>query len=153
MSKKKNSGTPDKRRAALRKLVVSGGIIGTAKGWSKPVVESIVMPAHAQTSDPLRDPCIIVIDPLGPTTYQVLVSGQVVGANNSGVPIKIKVTAGSQVDSDTAETGPNGVYGPDTFGPFDVCIDDADPVALVTSPSIPDSATCTVAHGKNIALC
>lgn len=44
----------EKRRAALKKSLkgaaAAGGVITAAHTWEKPVVESMVLPAHAQTS-------------------------------------------------------------------------------------------------------
>jgi hypothetical protein len=42
------------RRKALRKLLVGGGIVGASTQlpdkWMKPLVDSVLVPAHAQTS-------------------------------------------------------------------------------------------------------
>ena len=44
----------EKRRANLRRLLVSGGVIGSSAAipdqWSKAVVQSVILPAHAQSS-------------------------------------------------------------------------------------------------------
>jgi hypothetical protein len=149
VSKKNESRTADKRRATLRKLVISGGVIGTANTWTKPVVESIVMPAHAQISDPLRDPCDVIIVPQTTTTYFVQVSGQVIGPNNANVPVTITATTGGQTDDEDATTNASGSYGPVQLGPFDVCVDSSQPVVTVTSPQFSDTATCFGEHVKN----
>lgn len=43
------------RRSAVKKIVLTSGVVTTSQlpdlRWTKPVVESVVMPAHAQTSD------------------------------------------------------------------------------------------------------
>lgn len=40
------------RRDAIRKLLIAGGMVSGAgalpESWTKPVIESIVLPAHAQ---------------------------------------------------------------------------------------------------------
>lgn len=45
---------PQGRRQAIKTVLAGGGIAATAlalpKEWTKPIVESIVVPAHAQTS-------------------------------------------------------------------------------------------------------
>jgi len=49
----KNSKFSVKRRAALKKSLkgaVATGVVATSHGWSRPVVESIVVPAHATTT-------------------------------------------------------------------------------------------------------
>ena len=50
------------RRSVLKRLLVGGGVAATAKmlpdQWHKPVVESVILPAHAGTSDePNVKPC------------------------------------------------------------------------------------------------
>lgn len=45
----------DSRRRLLKVLGASGGVVVAAtlpKNWSTPVVESVVLPAHAQTTEP-----------------------------------------------------------------------------------------------------
>lgn len=66
MANKNHTSEKDKnaaRRRILKRLVAGGGIVATGKmmpdGWNKPVVESVILPAHAQTSpdgDPMPDP-------------------------------------------------------------------------------------------------
>jgi len=46
---KNNDKVEAGRRQALKAITVAGGGIVATK-WSKPVVQSVVMPAHAQTS-------------------------------------------------------------------------------------------------------
>jgi len=46
-----------KRRIALKKLVTTaagGAVLGTQPQWLKPVVESVLLPAHASGSNPLE---------------------------------------------------------------------------------------------------
>ncbi|GJL83747.1 MAG: hypothetical protein DHS20C01_33810 [marine bacterium B5-7] len=38
------------RRDVVKKTVAVGGITVALSNWSKPVVESVVLPAHAQTT-------------------------------------------------------------------------------------------------------
>lgn len=44
----------DQRRAVLKKILVSGGVVtaGSAlpERWQKPVMDAVTLPAHAQTS-------------------------------------------------------------------------------------------------------
>ena len=48
------SREPDQRREALRRVLVGGGVISSAalipEKWTNTVLESVVLPAHAQTS-------------------------------------------------------------------------------------------------------
>lgn len=45
---------PDRRRDALRKILAGGGIVVGAESlpgnWSKPLIDSVILPAHAQTT-------------------------------------------------------------------------------------------------------
>jgi hypothetical protein len=110
---KKESKPSSKRRDALRKLAVTGGVIGTARTWTKPVVDSVVLPAHALTSNPLRDPCENVsVIPTTLTTYCVRISGLVEGdpSEIDNVPIHISVTTSGNPDAPmtlTADTTTN----------------------------------------------
>ncbi len=45
----KNSSSDNTRRKALKALTIGTGAV-VAGHWSKPVVESVMLPAHAQTS-------------------------------------------------------------------------------------------------------
>ena len=45
----KSSSSENSRRKALKALTLGTGAV-MASQWSKPVVESVILPAHAQTS-------------------------------------------------------------------------------------------------------
>lgn len=53
-SSKKQDSKATARRSVLKKMVVGGGVAATAKmmpdEWQKPVVESVILPAHAGVS-------------------------------------------------------------------------------------------------------
>ena len=51
-------------RRALLKIIPSAGVIGALEYWKKPIIQSIVIPTHAQTSNPniLCSSSITVID-------------------------------------------------------------------------------------------
>lgn len=49
-SESSNTVDNNKRRDAIKKTIAAGGVTMMASTWSRPVVESIVLPAHAQTS-------------------------------------------------------------------------------------------------------
>ncbi|MCK5360172.1 MAG: hypothetical protein KAJ95_06065 [Gammaproteobacteria bacterium] len=56
----------EKRRKAVKSILLTGGSVVTAaqlgkSGWTKPVIESVVLPAHAQTS---IDPGFSINDPV-----------------------------------------------------------------------------------------
>lgn len=48
------AGRESGRRSAVKKIVLTSGIVTSTQlsdlYWTKPVVESVVLPAHAQTS-------------------------------------------------------------------------------------------------------
>lgn len=89
------------RRKAVKKIV--GGLSALAAyhtlpvNWSKPIIEQVFLPAHAQTSGcpgcSLNDPCTITITSGNSTSSQVVV--QVVGRLDqpiAGLPATITVT-------------------------------------------------------------
>ncbi|MFZ0486919.1 MAG: hypothetical protein WAL83_07965 [Arenicellales bacterium] len=149
---KKGSSNPSKRRDTLRKLAVSGGVIGAAGAWSKPVVDSVVLPAHAQTSLPLEDPCSgVTIIPLGPTTFDVKVAGFVLGPNNAGIPIHIEVrVSGGSTGPDTrmtnTTTNASGHYSA-TLGTFNGC-DGPSVLATISSSAFAGEAQCSTSNAK-----
>jgi len=57
MSNKTDKNSPEKSKVSnRRKLLVGGGIIGAGSAlptkWTNAVVNTVVLPAHAQTTDP-----------------------------------------------------------------------------------------------------
>ncbi|MGA8260041.1 MAG: hypothetical protein WB783_07500, partial [Arenicellales bacterium] len=100
-----------KRRDALRKLAVTGGVIGTARTWTKPVVDSVVLPAHALTSDPLGDPCtgLTVLSTSG-DNFNVKVTGAVTGSGNANISVTVKVQVGATTHQQNVLTDSNGNY-------------------------------------------
>ena len=52
MSKKQTTNATDEnRRRVLKGVTIGGGSIALTK-WSKPIVETVVLPAHAQATGP-----------------------------------------------------------------------------------------------------
>ena len=107
--------SPEQRREALRRILAGGGIVIGADvlpdKWSNPVVDSVILPAHAATS--LADPCSLSVTPVS-GGYQVVVSG-FVSPPSGGVDLQILVellSGNTVVDSDTtsATTAANGQY-------------------------------------------
>lgn len=107
--------SPERRRDSLRKLLAGGGIVIGAESlpgsWSRPLIDSVVLPAHAQTS--LADPCSLDITETS-SGVDVIVNG-FVSPPTGGVEVEILVellSGGSVVDSDTttATTDSNGQY-------------------------------------------
>lgn len=152
MSKKSDSKPAGRRRDALRKLVISGGVIGAAGAWSKPVVDSVMLPAHAQTSLPLEDPCSgIVIQGLNQELYNVQVTGQVLGPGNSGIPIHIQVRVSGFGNPDTQSTNTvtngSGQYNA-ILGPFDACSGGTNVKVTISSSAFAGVAVCTATASK-----
>ncbi|HSH42516.1 MAG TPA: hypothetical protein VK973_10385 [Arenicellales bacterium] len=67
MSQKKSSRTSantypadtndaEARRRTVRKVLAGAVAIGVVQHWSKPIVESVVLPTHGQTSAPAPQP-------------------------------------------------------------------------------------------------
>ena len=140
------------KRKTLGKITLGSSMI-----WMTPVIESVLLPANAQTSPgennspttSLSDPCSLeIIDGTLPWTYSVSVTGQIVGIGNAGITVNISVATGGQNFATTAVSNGSGAYGPVVFGVFDTCIDAGNPMVSVTSASFSGTATCTIAHGK-----
>ena len=129
-------------------MAISGGIIGTAKSWSTPVVESVILPAHAQSSVFLRDPCEVEIRPGGePNVFSVRVRGTVTDQSNNGVPgITVNISATNGFDEWSANdiTDADGNYA-ETLGPFDANDGPgaATVTATVTSAAFSETAQCS----------
>jgi hypothetical protein len=50
-----DNSDPAPRRSSLRKILVGAGVLGGASSadkWTKPVVDSVLLPAHGQSSPP-----------------------------------------------------------------------------------------------------
>ena len=89
-SDKKNTkpGSPDKnitdstsKESGRRKLLKAGGVVASSalvpEKWSKPVIDTVLLPAHAQTSAPLIGALLIVTeDGSSPTSPAVAMMAQ-----------------------------------------------------------------------------
>lgn len=105
------------RRSALKTLALSGVAAGATvnKSWVKPVVQSVILPAHAQTSSdfkgPLTDPCSVDVICESNGTVTAEVSGQVVGAGNVGdITIEVVCKLGGTEKTETTTTNSNGEW-------------------------------------------
>ena len=87
------------RRAAVRKILLgSGAVAGAASsGWVKPVVESVIVPVHAQTSltrvthgDGIEDPVVLFYNCDNPDV-EVTVNGYI-SAPIADVKVKLTLT-------------------------------------------------------------
>lgn len=94
----------DARRRSVKRILGAGGAVAggqlVAGGWVKPLVSTVVLPAHAATSaqvDSLDDPCIITLTCTTQQTFDVQIDGSVeppvqgvtvaiqIGTNGGGV--------------------------------------------------------------------
>lgn len=106
------SGTSsEQRRESLRRILAGGGIVIGADSlpskWGKPLIDSVVLPAHAATS--LADPCALNVTPVS-GGVQVVVSG-FVSPPTGGVNVDILVellSGASVIDSDTTSATSDG---------------------------------------------
>jgi len=61
----------DSKASGRRKLLKAGGVVATSalipEKWQKPVVDSVILPTHAQTSTPLIGPVIIAVTEVTPS--------------------------------------------------------------------------------------
>jgi hypothetical protein len=117
----------ERPRRRLLKILASGG--GAAVGikalpahWTQPVMENVVLPAHAQTTADglsLEDPCDITLNIEGEFIV-VRVSGEVIGGGNRGgiqinlsaVPTTSGIPDLDPAVEETTTTASNGTYGP-----------------------------------------
>ena len=74
---------PNARRKALKTMVISSGVTGLAAlptSWKKPVVSSVILPAHAQTSPGAASGSVndcnanVITGSYGPNTYNFTVT-------------------------------------------------------------------------------
>jgi len=89
--------TDKTRRNLAKSLIASGGSVALGKslpkGWITPIVENVVLPAHAQTSFLYNITCTVedTDGPCGPTIgNEFRVFGSVSGGNLQGVVLKIE---------------------------------------------------------------
>ena len=110
------AGEEDSRRKALRTLVSSAAIAGAATStiaWQKPLVRSVMLPAHGDSSaktrtNSLEDPCVLQIQCIE-GGIRVNGSGQVAGPGNlNNIQIVLDVTLNGNTVQRTTQTTANG---------------------------------------------
>lgn len=150
------SGTRKARRKILRGAAAGGGVAAglhaLPEKWASPVVDSVVLPAHAATSpEGLRDPCETQIIPIDTETFDILVIGVVLGQGDlGGIQMDIVANNGGDDRLDSTTTDQNGEYQLQ-MGPFDAC-EGANVQVTVTSPDprlAGQEANCTAESGKS----
>lgn len=91
------------RRRAVRRILAGGGLIAGSQAmpgeWSKPVVDAVLLPAHAATS--LEDPCLVTILKGDQSSSEIAVRlDGVVNPPTGGVEVTINLqTIGGSGDS------------------------------------------------------
>ncbi len=84
MSKTDNNKSSLSRRSLLKKTTAAAGVVAVAQSdWARPIVNSIVLPAHAQTSAQTIAEIAAATDALS-TLVSVLTPGQVDALNGPG---------------------------------------------------------------------
>ena len=147
MSDKKSS---ESRRNLLKSIAAGGGAIVAGKTlpekWTAPVVDSVLLPAHAQTSPAPTTtaapctPCLVA------ATY---CEGQGDGSMRVTVAENGTVTVDHSVGSDTDTVDPC------TGGDFSVTLTSAGAAQIVISGNIPCGSTDTInvdVNGSTIPL-
>jgi len=108
------------RRSALKKLLIAAGVLTgyqvLPKQWTRPIIEQVVLPAHAQTSGvSLTDPCesvTLVSGNQSSPTVIIKVQGYIIPAI-AGVTINISATVSGGTGGTTptsTTTNNNGKY-------------------------------------------
>lgn len=67
--------SPEQRRSSVRKILAAGSVAAGmgAPLWATPVVKSVVLPAHAQTSETSGRPVVVLRGPIGePESFGLL---------------------------------------------------------------------------------
>lgn len=163
--KKKSDGTEsvlESRRQSVKKILGAGGLAAgghLASGeWVKPIVNAVLLPAHAQTSeisvDSLEDPCSVSVVCVGSHLLDITVTGAVVPPTpgvNVELDIEVALSNGpfeAAEDFASLATDGNGEYTTtvtrDQSSVTDIRI-------TATLPDFPEAgdATCEVAFDPN----
>ncbi len=113
MTDKKNDNKPstegsentlratEKRRQALKKMTIAGGTVaavGASSKWAKPVVDSLIIPAHAQTS---AMPTTPPPPPLGNITAAWFLGDDAPGGYDTGITDTTTITDSFLYDDGT----------------------------------------------------
>lgn len=141
MTDKKSS---ESRRKLLKSIVAGGGAVVAGKSlpesWSRPVVDSVMLPAHAQTSPPAASPP-------PPASQAVLIYGANIVAENSHdgqETLHAKIVDTLVPTAEAGEGGPSAYF---------ICIKVIDGVAsIVFSPYASISGGYNMVRRGNIAL-
>ena len=133
---KRSRLTPDDKPSRRRLLKVLAGGGAAAAGlktlppqWTQPALESVMLPAHAQTSPQLQIDCSIDDideDGGGVGTLTVTVSGSVSGGGDlGGIQIDIEgvLTESGTADPTTEENESTTTAADGSYGPVDLTFD------------------------------
>lgn len=141
----------DARRKSVKRILGAGGVAAGGQlvggGWTKPLVSSVILPAHAQTSpgqevsvDSIDDPCIITLTCTGFQTFSVQIDGSVEPAiKNVTVDVQLGTDGGGKSPLPAVLTDANGDYRAMT--PLSGAIHSVQ--VSVTLPDFPKAGTAT----------
>jgi len=100
------------RRKLLKSIAAGSGAVIAGKSlpesWSKPVVDSVMLPAHAQTSPSPCTPCLVA------ATY---CEGQ---GNNGGITVSVAIDGTVTVDAPSLDSQLTDTVDPCAGGAFSV---------------------------------
>ena len=51
-----NADDAEKRRKTVKRILIGVGAVGAVQYWTKPIVESVVLPSHSVTTTPPSPP-------------------------------------------------------------------------------------------------
>lgn len=110
----------EKRRKALRNITVASGVaaVGAGQKWTKPVVDSVITPAHAQASDPDPGPP----PPLGSISATWFLGDDAPGSYDTGVTGNQTITDSFLYDDGT-DMRVNATVTPAAAIPLTVTVD------------------------------
>ena len=103
----------EKRRKAVKNLLIAGGSaitvgqLGNTK-WTKPVIESVVLPAHAVTSGPgfsITDPVSLQYSCLSDIEVLIDITGYI-SEPIAGIRVRLELTWSSTIGQTPTDTPP-----------------------------------------------
>jgi hypothetical protein len=145
------------RRKSVRKILGAGGLLAGGHAvsgkWVRPVVDAVVLPAHAATSpggspDSLEDPCMVSVTCTEDGFGDVTVSGSVEPPTDN-VDVDIVITALQNLSGDDFELASPSTT-TNSSGEYEVTLNNVDLSAtnnvtgisvLVTLPDFPEAGT------------
>jgi len=131
----------ENRRKLLKSLAAGSGAVIAGKSlpesWSKPVVDSVMLPAHAQTSPSPCTPCLVA------ATY---CAGSGNGTGGGSIDIAVSINGTVSVDHSGFAVSPQtDSVDPCAGGAFSVTANSSGSGTITVSGTIPCGATSSIA--------